>query len=899
MAGCSTGEEVYSLAICLLEYLDSHPAHRSPVQIFGTDASDSSIRTARAGIFPETLASQVSPERLRKFFVKLGKGYQISKRARDLCIFARQSLGSDPPYSQLDLVSCRNVLIYLTPRRQDQIVRTFHYALRPDGFLLLGSAETLHQHSDLFQPLDRANKLYAKIPGGERSGFETWGRFPLSDAGPPQREGEKRTNWSEGELQRAVDRMIVSRFDLLGVVVDEHMNIVFTRGRTAPFLEMASGASSLQLMRMVRSDLSGTVKDAVQRSIEEDIPIQVEALQIEDGDSARDVVIEVLPLHNAGLAMRCFLILFGPKETQRSRMAEAVPGSPEPQDRDETVGQLRRDLGATKRYIQALIEDRDIKNQELISASEEVQSQNEELQSANEELETTKEEIQSANEELQTVNDELQQRNVSLTHLGNDLTNLLSSVNLPMLMLNNELQIRQFTPAAQRIMSVRSSDIGRPISDIRVHLSLDNFEPIVREVMETLGTKEMEVQDHEQRWHLLRVRPYRTTENKIEGVVLLLIDIEDSRRAQRELRESRDFSQAIIDNVQVPLVVLNPDCRIRTANNAFLDLIKSAGNIEGRSFPDLVTAQWGMREASVHLKKLRERGAGASFYFEHDEPGPGSRSVAVRGLALQAEGEQALLLIVEDITLRKQTEEVLMRERNTLLGQVQSGERHLERTRDELRRLAAQLFTSQEQERRRVARELHDDITQRLALLGMSLDQFALEVPENTVREKLEALRHQTAALAEDVRLISHGLHPAILDDLGLPIALRVLSEEFGSREGMPATFSQQNVSSPIPHELAATMYRIAQEALRNIAKHAGKTHVKLSLEETGNALRMEIVDFGQGFDPQEVQSGLGLISMVERARLVAGVVSVRSARGKGTAVTVEIPLQPVSTPIQ
>jgi two-component system CheB/CheR fusion protein len=301
------------------------------------------------------------------------------------------------------------------------------------------------------------------------------------------------------------------------------------------------------------------------------------------------------------------------------------------------------DLTVTKPYLRSLIEERDTRNQELVSANEEIQSANEELQSANEELETTKEELQSSNEELQTVNEELQQRNNILAQTSNDLTNLLNSINLPLLMLNNDLQIRQFTPLTQRLMNIRVSDIGRPINEIRLNLSVENLEPILLDVLDSLGTRELEVEDGEGHWRLLRVRPYRTADNKIEGVVLVPLDIDELRRSQQELREAHDYTRSVIESIKTPTVVLNMNLKIRTVNGAFRKLANlPAGDSDGRSFPDLAALLWGMEVVRERLSGLvHSRTEIDSLDFEYQfEQGQEKRFLRIWARALFTDGEQ-------------------------------------------------------------------------------------------------------------------------------------------------------------------------------------------------------------------------------------------------------------------
>ena len=338
-------------------------------------------------------------------------------------------------------------------------------------------------------------------------------------------------------------------------------------------------------MRVLRDGVANEVRKAAQRAIHDNVPAS-EIAHLIDDRGEQHIQIDVLPITSAAIRPRCFLVLF--HTLTNGSAAKSIEQAAQPQltvdEKDRLIAQLRQDLTSTRFHLQSLVEERDARNQELVSANEEIQSANEELQSTNEELETTKEELQSANEELQTVNDELQQRNNVLTQTGNDLTNLLNSVNIPLLMLTSDLHIRQFTPPMQRLLSVRPADIGRSISEIRLQLSIDNIEPILNEVLETLGTREIEVQDREGRWHLLRVRPYRTADNKIEGLVVVLVDIDQLRRSQQHLVDARDFASSVVESVPVPIVVLNQDCTVRTVNTALPRVDPDAGKGTGRSF---------------------------------------------------------------------------------------------------------------------------------------------------------------------------------------------------------------------------------------------------------------------------------------------------------------------------
>jgi two-component system CheB/CheR fusion protein len=495
---------------------------------------------------------------------------------------------------------------------------------------------------------------------------------------------------------------------------------------------------------------------------------------------------------------------------------------------------------------------------------------------------------------LQTVNDELQQRNNVLTQTGNDLTNLLNSINIPLLMLTSDLHIRQFTPPMQKLMSVRPTDIGRSISEIRLQLSIENIGPILHDVLETLGTRELEVQDREGRWHLLRVRPYRTSENKIEGLVVVLLEIDQLRRSQQYLVDARDFASSLVESVPVPIVVLNQDCTIRTHNTAFRQLAKLPGKeLEGRSFPDLVALRWGLDRLSDKLDQLLRSPMGSSIEFEHQSTIGEAKNLLIKGRSLATDGNRVLLLMMEDVTVRREAEQLVSRQKEALESEIEIAAQKLNRTQEELRGLTAHLFNVQEEERQRVARELHDDISQRLSLLEMLLHDVDVEDATQKNRAKIENAQNQIQSINTDVRLISHRLHPAILNDLGLSAALKALVSEFGERESMPATFVTQNLPESWSSEAATALFRIAQEALRNVAKHAGKTHVKVVLAGEGDHLHLKVMDFGIGFD-QEMENradGLGMISMQERARLAGGKLKVTSKLGEGTTVSAEVPV--------
>jgi two-component system CheB/CheR fusion protein len=444
--GCATGEEVYSIAMCLLE---GTGAHNPSLQIFATDLSEAALAKARDGKYPETIARDLSSDRLRRFFSKVGGQYQISKAIRDMCVFARHDLTSDPPFSRLDLISCRNVLIYLEPALQERVFATFHYALRPEGFLVVGTAETAGGSSALFSAVDDKHRIYARRPATGRPRFHTAARtHDPARPGAPQVIAKAR---GLSEVPREADRMLLARFGPAAVIVDEALQVLEFRGDTDPFLEHGQGKASLKLERLVRKGLLMELRQAIAEARRIDAPVRRKGLQVRYREQLRSVGIEVVPIKGRAAPERCTLVLFDtegtPSRVERRRSAAPVP-SDSPDDRDHEIIRLGQGLAQTTEYMHTLVREHEAALEELQSTNEDALSGNEELQSLNEELQTAKEEIQSANEELATLNQELHDRNVELARSNDEIQLALDGANAvvdtvrqPLVILDAELQV--------------------------------------------------------------------------------------------------------------------------------------------------------------------------------------------------------------------------------------------------------------------------------------------------------------------------------------------------------------------------------------------------------------------------------------------------------------------------
>jgi two-component system, chemotaxis family, CheB/CheR fusion protein len=537
--GCATGEEVYSLAICILEALGSQSS-KWRIQIFGTDLSESVVEHARMGIYSSAIEKDVSPARLKRFFVKRDGGYQIRRNVRDICTFARQNIAADPPFSRLDLISCRNVLIYLSPELHKRCIPQFHYALNPGGYLILGPAESVGLYDELFKLVDKKNKIYVKEAATAQRPADLLPQrgVELSQLGarPPVATG---VNFG-ADLLKIADRIILSTYAPAAVVIDEDLQVQQFRGRTDLFLEHAPGPASFNLIQLARGNLVPDLRATIRRSIKTNKPTRTERAKVTLGGRNYEINIQVVPFKIPGTDKSWFLVIFDETTSGRKpeRLLRAL-GKTLPQ---REVTDLRRELAASKESLQSIIEEQEATNEELKAANEEIESSNEELQSTNEELETAKEELQSTNEELTTLNEELSNRNLEMMQLTNELNNLLASIQMPIVMVDNALTVRRATPAARGAFNILPTDIGRPLTELRSNIDVPDLENILREVIETLGTRERKVTDKEGRPYSLRVRPYRTTENKIDGAVITLVDIDGEMEADvvKTSRQTKD-----------------------------------------------------------------------------------------------------------------------------------------------------------------------------------------------------------------------------------------------------------------------------------------------------------------------------------------------------------------------
>ena len=531
VAGCATGEEVYSLAILMLESLGPRIGDRR-IQIFGTDVSEVAINFARRGVYPSAISADVSPERLRKYFIGVDAGYRVGKELRDLCVFARQDLARDPPFSRLDLICCRNVLIYLDTALQQKLLSVFHYALKPTGALLLGHAETIGFQSELFAVIHKKQRIYRKKSGlgaGAPDFVPVAPRIQTSTVIKHAAAEHGNTRVVLGEATR----IVLDRYAPPSVLVDQNFRVVQFNGQTGPYLEPSPGEPSFQLLKLAREGLLHGLRTALQAAKKHRRTTRKQGLHVRDGAGWHDVDVEVIPIAQSGETF--YLVLFESKpadanrEGARRQRTQQRTAANRAGTQSHRLSKLEQELASTREYLQSTIQELEAANEELQSANEEILSSNEELQSTNEELDTAKEELQSTNEELNTVNDELRTRNDELTDANADLLNLLGSVQIAIVIVSADLRVRRFTPIAEKLFNLIPGDIGRPLAQLSPNIDLPDLHSLIAETINHVTPIERRVQDKQGRWYLLRLRPYKSGDNRIDGAVIALFDLDAAK----------------------------------------------------------------------------------------------------------------------------------------------------------------------------------------------------------------------------------------------------------------------------------------------------------------------------------------------------------------------------------
>lgn len=664
VAGCATGEEAYSIIILLQETLDRlAPGLNIKIQVFATDIDAAAIDTARRGIYPASSVDGVSPERLERFFVRTDDSYQVKKSIRDAVVFAPHNIISDPPFTKLDMISCRNLLIYFSADLQKMLVPIFHYALNPGGILFLGSSETISGFSNLFSTTDSKWKLFKrKDYPAVWTGMVDLRTLPIALRHPEPIAAVKE---KPGNVAEMAQRVLLSDFAPAAVVIDAEGDILYVSGRTGKYLELPEGRANWNLCSMAREGLRYDLSASLRKATKEKTEVSLKGVSVKTDAGDQLVDLTVRPFSPPEGMDGLLLVIFqeaasptkiAPYDTTDGEGGMICPRCPE----------LEQELKRTKEYLQTTIEEMQSAQEEMLSANEEFQSTNEELQSTNEELMTSKEELQSLNEELTTVNTELQMKNDELARTNNDMVNLLNSTEIATIFLDTHLNVRRFTPSVQGILSLRQSDIGRPVGDIAPNLTYDALVSDARQVLDTLAIKQVQVTTKEGLWYAMRLMPYRTLDNVIDGVVVTFSDISAPKAAEELLRKY----QLLSGNTRDIVFFIRQDGRIIEANEAAV----LAYGYTHEEFLDLTVFDLrtpaSLPDAAAQLSAADE--TGILFEAEHRRKDGTAFDAEVSSRATDMGGERIVLSVVRDITERKRALDALRESERRVAGIIES-----------------------------------------------------------------------------------------------------------------------------------------------------------------------------------------------------------------------------------
>ena len=889
--GCATGEEAYSFAMMLAEH-GAATLDPPAILVFATDLDQRAISDAREGFYTDAEVTDVSEERLRRFFQRETGGYRVRRELRELVLFAHHNVIKDPPFSHLDLISCRNLLIYLNRAIQERVVETFHFALRPGGFLFLGTSESPDTSNELFARFDGAAHLYESRSVASRVALPL-ADVPVALALAPPSVAEPRA--AERISPADLHQRLLEQYAPPSVIVTEEHNIVHVSERAGRYLRIGGGEPSRDVLALVRPELRADLRTALYQAAKERVDIDVRGVVVPLEDGAHRIDLSVKPILREGDPARgFFLVMFD--DAGRTRREPAVEPITLTSLAEPPTMRLEEELTRVKAQLRATIEQFELQAEAAKASNEELQAMNEELRSSAEELETSKEELQSVNEELTTVNQELKVKIDELGQINNDFHNFINATDIGTIFLDRSLRVKFSTPRAREVFNLLDTDVGRPLSDITSRLDYAAVHSDVRSVLDRLSNVEREVQTQDGHWYAMRMLPYRTNDNRIDGVVLTFHDVTARRHADEQLRIGEERLRAMIDGaLDYAIFTITEDGVIDSWNSGAQRMFGySSDEVVGANAAILFTPE--DRAAGMHLKELQEarrsgRAADERYHLRKD----GTRFYCSGVTRRLGAGGIGFAKIARDLTAQRETAEALQRAHDDLdfrvrqrTSELESEVQHHAAAKLSVTSLLHRLVTAQEDERRRIARDLHDHFGQQLTTLRLTLERVQQRQPNAAADDVSRALA-LTEQVGNDIDLLAWELRPAALDELGLTAALPRFVTEWSAHVGLRAEFRSSGFESgQLSREAEVVFYRVAQEALNNISKHAHASRADVVLAAGAGQVVLVVEDDGIGFDPatEEAAAGsIGLAGMRERAALVGATLQIESSPGKGTSI--------------
>src|SRR3989339_28279 len=899
---CSTGEEVYSYAICIFEMLGKKPG-AFHVQIFATDVSESSVSKARTGIYGKNIKDHISPERLKRFFSREGDNYRVSKQIREMCVFSIQNIFSDPPFSNVDLVSCRNLLIYLEPVLQKKVFRNIYYALTAGGFLVLGKSEFTGSYSNGFRVLDRKNRIFVKkhMSSGLKIKFEP--EFTI----PEKLQIIKRNDLKETveidsrrieSLEEKVNRIVLKVYAESGVFLNSEMEVVLFRGFTGRYLESGSGKPSMNIFKLARKGIFVPLRSAIYKAKETKHTVRTSADRVKLNGHIIRVNITVIPVKTVTSKEIEYMVIFD--EINKMSPEKILPKTRKKTVKEEgQIESLERELSEMKEYTRVVTAEQEKVKEEMKIASEEVLSGNEELQSTNEELETSKEELQSSNEELITSNEELQNRNAEVALLNNDLVNLLSSIDIPVVMIGADFVIRRITPQCGEALNIIPADIGRGITGIRLKVEIPDLKGIISSVMKALHTKTLEIKSSEGKWYSVFIKPYRTFENKIDGVVLIFIDITASKKAQQIISEARGYAENIVETIQESLIVLDTDLKVISANKMFYRTFKvNLKETKGRFIYDLGNRQWDIPKLRHLLENFILKGKSFKEYeIEHDFESIGKKVMLLSGQRLAS--SKLILISIVDITERKRLQVELKSSHENL--DIKVKERSAELVR-------ANLLSGIGVFAATIAHELRNPLA--AIKVGMynirkKINDTAIDSNIDNINKKIDESNQIINNLLFYVRIHEPHYEKVNIDEI-IEESVGVAERRYDKKtvKIVKNIKTRDVIIDADPLQIKEVFNNLLNNAFDALPAEKGMIKVEVKLNDT-NFIKITFADNGTGIEKDILEkifdaffttkakgTGLGLSVCKYIAEIHHGSLTVESKVGKGTVFTMTLPLK-------
>ncbi len=891
--GSSTGEEAYSLAILFAEAA-AVVQRTIKLQIFASDLDKDAVAAARNGLYPESIADDVSPARLARFFIREPSGYRVTSDLRSAVVFTVQDVLTDPPFSRLDLISCRNLLIYLRPEAQRRLLLLFHFALREAGVLFLGGAETVGDLGDRFEPIDKLQRIYRHIgrirPGevefpigvGADGARTAWSCFP------------PRPNPRGSDLGDLMRGLLLETYAPASVLINRKHETLYTLGPTDRYVWVPPGEPSRDLLVIARDGLRTKLRSAIQQADQDQKRVTITGAACNrDGESVM-VSIDVQPVRNDGEAL--LLISFLDEPESRPTPLADVPSDP------LRVADLERELDSTRAELQSAIRNLEIANEEQKAINEEAMSVNEEFQSTNEELETSKEELQSLNEELTALNSQLQETIELQRNLANDLQNILNSSDVATLFLDTRLNIRFFTPAVKSLFGVIVTDVGRPLSDLARRFDDPDLLSDARSVLTMDAPRKHEVLTDTGAWHLRRVLPYRTHDGRIAGVVITFVDISEIKAVEHDLQRERAYSDSIIDTVHQPLLVLDRSLRVVSANCAFFRVfgVKPEETVGYRFVPGEAPSG-NLTGLQTFLDRVRAApGPIEDYEIEIDLPELGRRSLMVNARNIQQDPpeEPRILLAIDDVT-----------ERKTATAALEASKRQAD-----LANLAKSRFLAA------ASHDLRQPLQTLNLLQGLLMRKVTTPAAKDLVERFDETLGAMSGMLNTllDINQLEAGIVRAEIDYFPINDILERLKSEFGYHAQSRGLSWRVVRSRSVVRSDPRLLEQIIRNLLANAMKYTTRGGVLLGCRRQEDRLRIEIWDTGSGIPDSQLHAifeefyqldnsarehskGLGLgLAIVKRLGAMLGHgIGVRSFPGKGSVFSVTVPIVAIEVPAQ